>query len=85
MIISISVVFLRREIGLFAVTSWGVGIILGAGIYVLVGEAAGIAGNSIWLSFILGALVASLTGLSYAELSSLFPKDARFYPSWSVG
>jgi APA family basic amino acid/polyamine antiporter len=79
MILSISVVFLRREIGLFAVTSWGVGIILGAGIYVLVGEAAGIAGNSIWLSFILGALVASLTGLSYAELSSLFPKDAAEY------
>jgi len=73
------VVFLGREIGLFAVTSWGVGIILGAGIYVLVGEAAGIAGNSVWLSFILGAMVATLTGLSYAELSSVFPRDAAEY------
>jgi len=73
------VVFLRQEVGLFAITSWGVGIILGAGIYVLVGEAAGIAGNSVWLSFILGAMVASLTGLSYAELSSVFPKDAAEY------
>ncbi len=70
---------MRREIGLFAVTSWGVGIILGAGIYVLVGEAAGIAGNSVWLSFIIGAIVASLTGLSYAELSSVFPRDAAEY------
>ncbi len=70
---------MRREIGLFAVTSWGVGIILGAGIYVLVGEAAGIAGNSVWLSFIIGAMVASLTGLSYAELSSVFPRDAAEY------
>jgi len=70
---------LKREVGLFAVTSWGVGIILGAGIYVLVGEAAGIAGNSVWLSFILGAMVAALTGLSYAELSSVFPKDAAEY------
>ncbi len=70
---------MRREVGLFAITSWGVGIILGAGIYVLVGEAAGIAGNSVWLSFILGAMVASLTGLSYAELSSVFPKDAAEY------
>jgi APA family basic amino acid/polyamine antiporter len=70
---------MKREIGLFAVTSWGVGIILGAGIYVLVGEAAGIAGNSVWLSFIIGAMVASLTGLSYAELSSVFPKDAAEY------
>ncbi len=70
---------MRREIGLFELTSWGVGIILGAGIYVLVGEAAGIAGNSVWLSFILGALVATLTGLSYAELSSIFPKEAAEY------
>jgi len=70
---------MRRKIGLFAVTSWGVGIILGAGIYVLVGEAAGIAGNSVWLSFIIGAMVASLTGLSYAELSSVFPRDAAEY------
>jgi len=70
---------MRREIGLFAVTSWGVGIILGAGIYVLVGEAAGIAGNSVWLSFLIGAVVASFTGLSYAELSSVFPRDAAEY------
>ncbi len=70
---------LRREIGLFEVTMWGVGIILGAGVYVLVGEAAGIAGNSVWLSFVLGAAIASLTGLSYAELSSMFPKEAAEY------
>ena len=70
---------MKREIGLFSVTSWGVGIILGAGIYVLIGEAAGIAGNSVWLSFIIGAVVASLTGLSYAELSSVFPRDAAEY------
>ncbi|UCG45945.1 MAG: amino acid permease [Candidatus Bathyarchaeota archaeon] len=70
---------MRQKVGLFALTSWGVGIILGAGIYVLVGEAAGIAGNSVWLSFIVGAMVASLTGLSYAELSSVFPRDAAEY------
>ncbi len=72
-------VSLKREIGLFEITSWGVGIILGAGIYVLVGEASGIAGNSVWLSFIIGATVAALTGLSYAELSSMFPKEAAEY------
>lgn len=55
-------------------TLTGVGIILGAGIYVLVGKAAGIAGNAVWLSFFFGAIVAALTGLSYAELSSVFPK-----------
>lgn len=70
---------MQRDIGLFEATSWGVGIILGAGIYVLIGEAAGIAGNAVWLSFILGAVVASLTGLSYAELASLFPREAAEY------
>ena len=56
-----------------------VGIILGAGIYVLIGEAAGLAGNGLWLSFIIAASVASLTGLSYAELSSRFPHAGAEY------
>ena len=44
--------------------------------YVLLGEATGLAGNAVWLSFIIGALAASFTGLSYAELSAMFPKEA---------
>ncbi len=67
---------LKRTIGLFESTAYGVGIILGAGIYALIGEAAGIAGNALWMSFIFAAIIASLTGLSYAELSSRFPKCA---------
>ena len=58
---------------------YGLGIILGAGIYALIGEAAGIAGNSLWLSFILAAAVASFTALSYCELSSMFPRSAAEY------
>ncbi len=65
---------LKRELGLIEIILCGVGIILGAGIYVLIGTAAGIAGNSLWMSFLFGAIIAALTGLSYAELSSLFPK-----------
>jgi len=70
---------LRRELGLFEVTLSGVGIILGAGIYVLIGQAAGLAGNALWLAFGLSAIIALLTGLSYAELSSMFPKSAAEY------
>lgn len=70
---------LKRELGLFECTTIGVGIILGAGIYVLIGEAAGTAGNSVWLSFLLASIVALFSGLSYAELSSMFPKDAAEY------
>jgi APA family basic amino acid/polyamine antiporter len=70
---------LRRELGLFEATFYGIGIILGAGIYALIGEAASIAGNSLWLSFAIGAVIASFTGLSYAELSTMFPKAAAEY------
>jgi APA family basic amino acid/polyamine antiporter len=70
---------LKRELGLFEATIYGVGIILGAGIYALIGKAAGLAGNSLWLSFLIGASIASFTGLSYAELSTLFPKAAAEY------
>lgn len=65
--------------GLFHLTMYGVGLILGAGIYVLIGEAAGLAGNSVWISFILGSIVALFAGLSFAELSSIFPKVAAEY------
>lgn len=70
---------LKRELGLFQVTMAGVGYILGAGIYVLIGIAAGSAGNAIWLSFLLGSFAAVFTGLSYAELSSMMPRNAGEY------
>lgn len=70
---------LTRSVGLFGAVAYGVGIILGAGIYVLIGPATGLAGNSVWLSFIIGALISSLTGLSYAELSTMYPKAAAEY------
>src|SRR3972149_9798419 len=65
---------LKRQLGLLEITLSGVGIILGAGIYALLGKATGLAGNAVWLSFAFAAFVAIFTGLSYAELSSMFPK-----------
>jgi len=70
---------LKRTISLVEASVYGLGIILGAGIYALIGEAAGIAGNSVWLSFVLAAVVASFTALSYCELSSMFPRSAAEY------
>jgi len=70
---------LKRELGLFEVTLSGVGIILGAGIYALIGEAAGRAGNAVWMAFAVASLIAMFTGLSYAELSSMFPKANAEY------
>jgi len=70
---------LKQRIGLFHLTMYGVGLILGAGIYVLIGKAVGLAGNSVWIAFVLGSIVALFAGLSYAELSSMFPKAAAEY------
>lgn len=70
---------LKRHMGLFQLTMYGTGLILGAGIYVLIGEAAGFAGDSVWIAFALGSVVALFAGFSYAELSSIFPKAAAEY------
>lgn len=65
---------LRRALGFWAVTLSGIGIILGAGIYVLVGEAAADAGSATWVAFLLGAALAAVTGLTFAELAGMFPE-----------
>lgn len=52
---------------------YAIGDILGAGIYALVGKVAGLAGPDAWLSFLLSACLAALTGLTYAEFSSRYP------------
>ncbi|HEY0196727.1 MAG TPA: APC family permease [Methanobacterium sp.] len=70
---------MKRKLGLFEVTVSGIGIILGAGIYALLGEAAPLAGNALWLSFVISSVVAAFTALSYGELSSMFPSSAAEY------
>ena len=70
---------LKRSISLFQAVMYGVGLILGAGIYVLIGDISGIAGNAMWISFVIAAVIATFTGLSYGELSSMFPKSAAEY------
>ncbi|MBC8351231.1 MAG: amino acid permease [Planctomycetes bacterium] len=70
---------LKRSLGLVECTLMGVGVMLGAGIYALVGQAASLAGNTVWVSFLVASVVASFTGLSYAELSSFIPKAGGEY------
>ena len=65
---------LSRSVGLFALVAFGVGDILGSGVYALVGEVAGKVGTAAWMSYAVAAVLAALTGLTYAELSSRFPK-----------
>lgn len=67
---------LKRKLGFWLLTSYGVGTTLGAGIYVLVGEVAGLAGYYAPLSFLLAGLLALPSGLAFAELSARYPKSA---------
>lgn len=67
---------LKRAISLPLLTLYGLGTILGAGIYVLVGKVAGLAGMYAPISFALAAVLAVLTGLSYTELAARYPKAA---------
>lgn len=63
---------LSREMGLMDATMIGVGAMIGAGIFVLIGIAAGVAGPALILTFGLNGLVALLTAMSYAELGSCY-------------
>ncbi len=67
---------LHRSIGPTQLALYGLGSMLGAGIYGLIGQAAGIAGNAIWLAFIASLVVALLTALSYASIISRYPRAA---------
>ena len=67
---------LRRSLTLPLLTLYGLGNILGAGIYVLVGKVAGHSGPNTILAFLIAMVIAALTAMSYMELSSRYPKSA---------
>ena len=70
---------LSRTLGLLDVTMIGVGAMIGAGIFVLTGIAAGEAGPALVLAFLLNGIVTTFTALSYAELGSCFPEAGGGY------
>ena len=80
---------LDRTLGFGEITASGVGIIIGAGIYVLLGAATAEAGAGVWISFLVAGALSGLTALSYAELASMYPNAGAEYdytrrvaPTW---
>ena len=67
---------LRRSLTLGPLILYGVGVIVGAGIYVAIGAVIERAGGAAPLSFLLAGLVAAASGLCYAELAGRFPEAA---------
>lgn len=70
---------LKRNLGVWGAASIGIGAIIGTGIFVLLGVAAGLAGPSVIFSFIIAGITALLTGLSSAELSSFITEEGGSY------
>jgi basic amino acid/polyamine antiporter, APA family len=67
---------LKRSIGPAQLMLYGMGSMLGAGIYGLVGKAAGVMGGAVWIAFLVAMVAALLTGISYASIASRYPKAA---------
>jgi len=63
----------KKAFGFWSALFLGIGSMVGAGIFVLLGEAGAISGNLVWISFILGGIIALLSGYSLAKLASAYP------------
>ena len=70
---------LRRELGVVGATVMGLGSIIGTGVFVSIGIAAGIAGNAVILAVIIGAMVATCNGLNSAQLAANHPVSGGSY------
>jgi APA family basic amino acid/polyamine antiporter len=76
---------LRREVGLVGATISGTGVIIGAGVYALIGEGAATAGNAVWLAFVVAAGVAGLSAITYSRMGRRVPKDSPEFQYASSG
>lgn len=63
----------NKSMGLWSVISIGVGGMVGAGIFSILGTACQIAGNAVYISFIIAGIVALLSTYSYAKLGAKYP------------
>jgi len=70
---------LKRTLGLFDAFAIGIGAIIGSGIFVVTGVAAGLAGPALLISLIIGAIISTFTALSFAELAQFIPKEGGGY------
>lgn len=70
---------LTRTLSLFDITMIGVGAMIGAGIFILTGMAAGVAGPGLIMVFGLNGFIATFTAMSYGELGSAIPEAGGGY------
>ncbi len=64
-----------KSIGFWSAVSMGIGAMVGAGIFALLGEASAISGSAVYISFILGGIIALFSGYSLGKLGATFPSS----------
>ncbi len=67
-----------QSVSLWSAVSMGIGAMVGAGIFALLGQAGSIAGSAVWLSFVAGGVIALLSGYSIGRLGARFPSSGGF-------
>ncbi|MGD8593778.1 MAG: APC family permease [Gammaproteobacteria bacterium] len=77
----------QKPIGFWSAVSMGIGAMVGAGIFALLGEASAIAGSGVYISFIVGGIVALSSAYSLGKLGAAFPSSGGIieYLSQSYG
>ncbi|MDH5713046.1 MAG: amino acid permease [Candidatus Bathyarchaeota archaeon] len=70
---------LKPTLGLFDATAINVGAIIGAGIFVVTGIAAGLAGPALLISMLIAAIISLFTALSFTELTAWLPREGSVY------
>lgn len=63
----------KKAFGVASAVMLGIGSMVGAGIFIIIGQAGAIAGNIVWISFVFGGIAALLSGYSLAKLSLRYP------------
>jgi amino acid transporter len=64
-----------RDMSVRGATFLGIGAMVGAGIFALLGEAGAVAGSAVWLSFLLAGVVATLLGYNVVKLGVRYPSS----------
>ena len=70
---------LKRELGLLQAVGIGLGAVMGAGIFVVTGVAAGVAGPAFLIGLIVAGCAATFNGLSSAQLAARYPQSGGTY------
>lgn len=77
----------KKPIGLWSAIAMGIGAMVGAGIFALLGEASAISGSAVYISFIIGGIIALFSGYSLGKLGARYPSSGGIieYLSQSYG